>query len=132
MVRIMNAVLPICAGACLGALARWQLGLWLNTGSGIAWGTLAANWAGAYAVGLAVAFFQSHPDVDPAWRLAIVTGLLGALTTFSTFSSEAIALLQQARWGVALAHSGLHLIGSLALTALGLQTAAWWGLVPRA
>jgi CrcB protein len=124
----MNHALAICVGACLGALARWQLGLWLNPGAALPWGTLAANWVGAYAVGLAVVFFQAHTGLDPAWRLLIVTGLLGALTTFSTFSAEAIALLQQGRLAAALLHSGLHLFGSLLLAWLGvLSGQMWWG-----
>ena len=124
----MSHMFAICLGACLGALGRWQLGLWLNPGAALPWGTLAANWLGAYAVGMAVVFFQNHPAVDPAWRLLIVTGLLGALTTFSTFSAEAIALLQQGRVATALLHSGLHLFGSLLLAWLGVLSGhGWWG-----
>ncbi|HEX5388290.1 MAG TPA: fluoride efflux transporter CrcB [Burkholderiaceae bacterium] len=123
----MNHVLAICVGACVGALGRWQLGVWLNPGAALPWGTLAANWIGAYAVGLAVEFFQAHTGIDPAWRLFIVTGLLGALTTFSTFSAEAIALLQQGRVVTALLHAGLHLFGSLLLAWLGvLSGQTWW------
>lgn len=123
----MNHVWAICLGACAGALARWQLGLWLNPGGALPWGTLAANWAGAYAVGVAVVFFQTHTGIDPAWRLLVVTGLLGALTTFSTFSAEAVALLQQGRVATALLHAGLHLFGSLLLTWGGLVSAQrWW------
>lgn len=119
----MHAVIAICAGACIGALARWKLGLWLNTPAGVLpWGTLAANWIGAYLVGLAVMFFQSQTQIDPLWRLAIVTGFLGALTTFSTFSAEVIAMLQQGRWVLATGTAGLHLVGSLLLTVLGIQT----------
>ena len=125
----MNHVLAICVGACAGALARWQLGVWLNTGSAVLpWDTLAANWLGGYTVGVAVIFFQTHPGIDPAWRLLLVTGLLGALTTFSTFSAEAIALLQQGRVATALLHAGLHLLGSLLLAWLGvLSGQGWWG-----
>ncbi len=123
----MNNVLAICIGACAGALARWQLGLWFNAGGWLPWGTLAANWIGAYVIGVAVVFFQAHTGVDPAWRLLLITGLLGALTTFSTFSAEAVALIQQGRIGLALAHSGLHLFGSLLLTWAGVLSArAWW------
>lgn len=123
----MTPVLAICLGACAGALARWQLGLWLNTGGLLPWGTLVANWVGAYAIGVALVFFQQHPGLDEAWRLGLITGLLGALTTFSTFSAEAVALLQHGRWLIAFAHSGLHLAGSLLLTGLGLWSARhWW------
>ena len=119
----MPSVFAICLGACVGALLRWRLGLWLSTPhSLLPWGTLAANWIGAYAIGLAVALLQVNPHLDPAWRLAIVTGLLGALTTFSTFSIEVVTLLQQSRFALAMGVAGLHLFGSLALTWLGLKT----------
>ena len=123
----MHAVIAICIGACVGALARWRLGLWLNTPAGVLpWGTLAANWIGAYLVGMAVVYFQSQPQIDPVWRLAIVTGFLGALTTFSTFSAEVVTMLQQGRWLLATGTVGLHLLGSLLLTVLGIQTAKTW------
>lgn len=119
----MHAVLAICIGACLGALARWQLGLWLSHSSAlIPWGTLAANLIGGYLVGVCVGVFQQWPDIDPLWRLALVTGFLGALTTFSSFSAEVVALLQQGRLGLAMGTAGVHLFGSLALTLLGLKT----------
>ncbi|MDZ4100607.1 MAG: fluoride efflux transporter CrcB [Hydrogenophaga sp.] len=119
----MPSVIAICLGACVGALARWRLGLWLTTpGALLPWGTLAANWIGAYAIGLAFAFFNAQPQLDPVWRLAIVTGLLGALTTFSTFSIEVITLLQQGRVLLASGVAALHLLGSLLLTWLGLKT----------
>jgi len=121
----MASVLAICLGACVGALLRWRLGLWLNQPHGLLpWGTLAANWIGAYAIGLAMAVFHANPHIDPVWRLAIVTGLLGALTTFSTFSIEVITLLQQGRLALALGVASLHLLGSLLLTWLGLKTLA--------
>jgi fluoride exporter len=121
----LPSVIAICLGACVGALARWRLGLWLSApGSLLPWGTLAANWIGAYAIGLSVAFFNAQPQLDPVWRLAIITGLLGALTTFSTFSAEVVTLLQQGRILMASSVSGLHLIGSLLLTWLGLKTLA--------
>ncbi|WP_442909564.1 fluoride efflux transporter CrcB [Hydrogenophaga sp.] len=121
------SVIAICLGACVGALARWRLGLWLSApGSLLPWGTLAANWIGAYAIGLSLAFFNAQPQLDPVWRLAIVTGLLGALTTFSTFSAEVVTLLQQGRLVLASGVASLHLVGSLLLTWLGLRTAALW------
>ena len=123
----MHSVLAICLGACVGALARWRLGLWLNHSTALLpWGTLAANWLGAYLVGFAVVVFQSQTQLDPAWRLAIITGLLGALTTFSTFSVEVVGMVQQGRWWLALGSSSLHLLGSLLLTGVGMRSAAWW------
>lgn len=119
----MMSVIAICIGACLGALARWGLGLWLNTAGGLLpWGTLAANLIGGYAIGLCVGVFQALPQLDPVWRLALVTGFLGALTTFSSFSAEVVAMLQEARYALALFNAVLHLAGSLILTVLGLKT----------
>ncbi len=125
----MLTAAAISLGAALGALARWQLGLWLNplhNHAALAWGTLAANWIGAYAIGLAVVFFQSQTQIDPVWRLAIVTGVLGALTTFSTFSLEVVSMLQHGRWWLAAITTSLHVFGSLLLTWAGMRSAAAW------
>jgi CrcB protein len=108
----------------VGALARWRLGLWLNNpGSMIPWGTLAANLLGGYLVGVCVATFQSLPQIDPLWRLLLITGFLGALTTFSTFSAEVIAMLENERYALALGMASLHLFGSLLLTVVGIKSA---------
>ena len=122
----MGSVLAICIGACAGALARWGLGLWLSPGGLIPWGTLAANLIGGYLVGICVATFQSMPQIDPLWRLLLVTGFLGALTTFSTFSAEVIAMLQQQRCALALGTASLHLFGSLLLTVVGIRSAMFF------
>lgn len=127
----MLSIFAICIGASAGALARWALALWLNPAGGSAplwlpWGTLAANWLGGYGVGVAVGTFQAMPALDPVWRLALITGFLGALTTFSTFSVEVVAMLQSGRYAMALATSAVHLLGSLGLTVAGLQTVKWW------
>ncbi len=118
----MLNVLAICIGASLGAVARWQLGVWLSPGGVLPWGTLAANLIGGYLIGVCVAVFQSWPELDPVWRLALVTGFLGALTTFSSFSAEVIAMLQQSRYALALGTAALHLIGSLLMTIIGIKT----------
>ena len=133
----MLPVIAICIGASLGALARWGLGLWLSPGtisaisvpvvpvlSGIPLGTLAANLIGGYLVGICVAVFQAMPHLDPVWRLALVTGFLGALTTFSSFSAEVVGMLQQQRYSLALGTSALHLFGSLLLTVAGIKTSS--------
>ena len=121
----MSAVIAICIGACVGALARWQLGTWLNSQEALLpWGTLAANLIGGYLVGGCVALFQAQPDLDPAWRLLLVTGFLGALTTFSSFSAEVVAILSEGRLGIAIATACLHLFGSLLMTLAGLKTVA--------
>ena len=120
----MLSVIAICVGACVGALMRWGLGLWLSPGALIPWGTLAANLLGGYLVGLAIALFQAAPQLDPVWRLALITGFLGALTTFSSFSAEVVGMLMQQRYLLALGTAALHLLGSLLLTVAGLRTAA--------
>lgn len=120
----MLNVFVICVGASLGALARWRLGLWLSSGGVLPWGTLAANWIGAYVMGVCIAVFQTLPHIDPVWRLALITGFLGALTTFSSFSAEVVELLLQQRYLLALGSISLHLFGSLLLTVLGLQSMA--------
>lgn len=120
-------VLAICLGASVGALARWQLGLWLSTpGALLPWGTLAANLVGGYLIGICVAVFQQLPQLDPVWRLALVTGFLGALTTFSSFSAEVVAMLQQQRYALALGTASLHLLGSLTLTLAGIKSAMFF------
>lgn len=128
----MLSVVSICMGACIGALARWQLGLWLNPSTqddGVfPWGTLAANLMGGYLIGLCVGVFQNMPQLAPEWRLLCVTGFLGALTTFSTFSAEVVGMLQQGRLLLALSTAGVHLLGSLVLTYLGLLTVKWLGI----
>ena len=111
-------------GAVLGAWSRWLLGLWLNTKAD-AWphGTLVANLAGGYLIGLILGLIALHPEW-PSWiRLAAVTGFLGALTTFSTFSVEVVGMLEKGLLGQALGYLAVSLLGSLALTALGLLTA---------
>ncbi len=122
----MMSVVAICIGACLGALSRWGLGLWLNPGAVLPLGTLAANLIGGYLIGVAVAFFQSMPHLDPAWRLAIITGFLGALTTFSSFSAEVVGLLGQQRYLLGFGTAALHLFGSLLLTVAGIRTATFF------
>ncbi|MCE2879555.1 MAG: fluoride efflux transporter CrcB [Comamonadaceae bacterium] len=122
----MQTVLAICVGASLGALARWQLGLWLSHGGLIAWGTLAANLIGGFLVGLAIGAINARPELDPVWRLFLITGFLGGLTTFSSFSAEVMSELAEGRLGLALFTALAHLIGSLVLTWLGLKLVAWW------
>lgn len=110
-------------GAALGAWLRWGLSAWLNPKlPAFPLGTLVANFVGGYLVGLAVAFFLARADLAPAWRLFAVTGLLGGLTTFSTFSAEVTELALQGRAGTALLLAAAHLGGSLLLTVAGFAT----------
>ncbi|MFN9030192.1 MAG: fluoride efflux transporter CrcB [Betaproteobacteria bacterium] len=119
---LLGVLAAIALGAVLGAWLRWGLSYWLNERGALPLGTLAANLIGAYVIGLAVVVFALQPGLSPLWRLFLVTGLLGALTTFSTFSAESIAMLSNGQWGLALTHTALHLVGSLAATAAGIAT----------
>lgn len=117
------AFLAVGIGAALGAWLRWGLGLLLNAlYPPIPPGTLAANLIGGYLIGLALAWFVQHPGLAPEWRLLLVTGFLGGLTTFSTFSAEIFTLLARAQYAAGLAAVGLHVVGSLAMTGLGVWT----------
>ena len=110
-------------GAALGAWLRWGFGTWFNpVFPTLPLGTLAANLVGGYLVGLAVAYFGEHAGLPPEARLFIITGFLGGLTTFSTFSAEAVTLLARAQYGWALAHMATHLAGSIVMTVLGMLT----------
>lgn len=120
----MHAAVAVCLGACMGALLRWRLGLWLNhDGSWLPWGTLAANLIGGYLIGLALGVLQQYPHVDPWWRLFVITGLLGALTTFSSFSAEVLEMMALARWLQAFVTMASHVGGSLLLSLAGFGTA---------
>ncbi len=117
------AFLAVGLGAALGAWLRWGLGNMLNAVfPTLPMGTLAANLIGGYVIGLAVAFFSQHPGLSPEARLFLITGFLGGLTTFSTFSAEAVSLLTRGEVFWALVHMGSHLGGSLLLTWLGMLT----------
>ena len=120
----MLPVLAISIGAAFGALSRWGLALWLTPGGVIPWGTLAANLLGGYLIGIAIAVFQAMPQLDPVWRLLLVTGFLGGLTTFSTFSAEVVMYLMEERYGLAVGTALLHVLGSLLMTVAGIKTAA--------
>jgi len=126
----MLAVIAISIGASLGALARWQLGLWFNpavtAGTALPWGTLAANLIGGYLIGVCVAVFQAMPQLDPTWRLVLITGFLGGLTTFSSFSAEVVSMLMQQRYVLALGTAAVHVLGSLLLTVVGIRTATYF------
>ena len=120
---MLKSVIAISLGASAGSVLRWGLGLMLNAlFPPIPMGTLAANLIGGYCIGLAVSFFDFFPALSPEWRLLCITGFLGGLTTFSTFSAEVTALLQQQRLFMAVGAIGLHVFGSLLMTLLGIAT----------
>jgi CrcB protein len=118
-----KSIVAIAVGSALGALLRWQLGDKLNSVfPTLPPGTLVANLIGAYVVGLCVAFFATYPAISPEWRLLLITGFCGGLTTFSTFSAEVTVLLQQGRVSWALGAVAAHVAGSLAMTFAGIGT----------
>ena len=118
-----KSIAAIAIGAALGALLRWQLGAKLNNlFPTIPPGTLAANLIGAYVVGLGIAFFASYSAISPEWRLLVITGFCGGLTTFSTFSAEITVLLQQGRISWALGAVAAHVVGSVLMTFAGIGT----------
>lgn len=119
-------ILAVSVGAALGALLRWALGLKLNSLlPSMPPGTVVANLVGGYIIGAAIAFFANSPGLAPEWRLLIITGFCGGLTTFSTFSAEVVVLLQQGRLVWALGTVATHLLGSLLMTMLGLLSVHW-------
>ena len=119
----MGSVFAICIGASVGALSRWGLALWLTPGGVIPWGTLAANLLGGYLIGVAIAVFQAMPQIDPVWRLLLVTGFLGGLTTFS---AEVVTYLLEARYGLATGVALIHVTGSLLMTVAGIRSATFF------
>ncbi len=117
-------VLAISIGAAAGALLRWQLGVQLNSLFPILPpGTLAANLVGGYIIGLAIDYFAQAPHLSPEWRLLIITGFCGGLTTFSTFSAEVVTRLQEGQLLWAMGAIAIHVTGSLLMTLAGLATA---------
>lgn len=118
---MLYSIIAVATGAALGALWRWGLGEWLNPlYAPIPLGTLAANLIGGLLVGLAVAYFAHQHTAAPQWRLFVITGFLGGLTTFSTFSMEVVHMLERHDYAWAFASAGAHLGGSLALAGAGL------------
>ena len=115
--------IAVAVGAALGAWLRWGLTVFLgHVHAHIQLGTLVANLAGGYLIGLALGFFDTAPALSPAWRLFVITGFLGGLTTFSSFSGEAMVLLQRGHYAWAFAHSALHLLGSIGCCVAGYAT----------
>lgn len=121
-----GSLFAVLIGGGVGSLARWMLALRFNSISPqVPFGTLLANWIGAFIVGAAMSYFIRQPNLDPHWKLLITTGFCGGLTTFSTFSYETIALLQGGEWLAALSNLLLNLVGSLVFTALAFALVSW-------
>ncbi len=120
---MFKLILSISMGASIGAVMRWQLGVKLNAlYPQLPLGTLSANLLGGYIIGLAASYTAQHPNLSPEWRLLIMTGFCGGLTTFSTFSLEVVNLLQQGKFTWAMANISTHVLGSLLMTFLGFAT----------
>ncbi|MBX9963838.1 MAG: fluoride efflux transporter CrcB [Burkholderiales bacterium] len=116
-----TGAIAVGIGAALGAWLRWALGHFLNVVFPLLpLGTLAANLIGGFLIGVAVEVFATRAELAPEMRLFIITGFLGGLTTFSTFSAEAVSLIQRGQTGWAVAHIATHLVGSIVLTILGI------------
>ena len=123
----MKSLCAVMLGGSLGAVLRWGLSVTLNhRWSSMPLGTWLANLLGGFLVGVAVAWFSKHADMDPAWRLFVITGLLGGLTTFSSFSAEVVSMLQNERYQWALATVALHVLGSLLMTVIGIRLVESW------
>ncbi len=124
---MLQSMLVIAGGGATGAVLRWLLSLGLNPLSPILpLGTLTANLLGGYLIGVVLSLLQALPDLNPLWRLFLVTGFLGGLTTFSTFTSEIMLMLEQQRLYLALFTIALHVAGSLLAMAVGIWTLEWW------
>jgi len=116
-------VAAVGIGAALGAWMRWWLGVAMNAlVPGLPMGTLAANLIGGYLVGIGVTVFEQYGGLAPELRLFVITGFLGGLTTYSTFSAESVSLLTTGRYGWAFAHTLAHLLGSISMTLLGIAS----------
>jgi fluoride exporter len=119
------SILAVGIGGALGSLFRWFLGLRLNAlFPALPLGTLASNVIAGYIIGVAVAYFGRNPQIAPEWRLFIITGLMGGLSTFSTFSAEVVQHLQQGRLNWAAGEIAIHVAASVVMTVLGIATVA--------
>lgn len=117
---VLKTIASLSLGASFGATLRFLFEKYLNSVfSNVHLGTLSANLLGGFLIGIAFSFFAKNPDIAPEWRIFVITGFLGGLTTFSSFSVETTVLLQQGHYSSALLVIGLHVVGSLILTACG-------------
>jgi fluoride exporter len=127
MIIQLKTILAVSCGAALGALLRLALSSRFNAiGFFVPLGTLLSNLIGGYLVGVLLGFLSQAPALSPAWRLFLITGFCGGLTTFSTFSVEVVQMLEQGRTGIALTTISIHVLGSLLMTWAGLASASWW------
>lgn len=123
---MISSVIAISVGASLGAVLRWLLGIGFNAvWATMPLGTLLANLVGGYLIGLATSFFEAQGHLPPELKLLVITGFLGGLTTFSAFSAEVVLVMQSGDYLKAFLTIAFHLLGSLALTMLGIATYNW-------
>jgi CrcB protein len=123
---LFYSFLAVAIGGATGSLLRWGTGILLNPVlSNLPLGTLTVNLVGGYLIGISVAFFAGHPNLPDPWRLLVITGFLGGLTTFSSFSAEVTTMFLEENYGWALMTAASHLFGSLLLTTLGIYTFKW-------
>ena len=126
---MLKAILAVALGSAMGGLLRWALSLKLNSAfPALVPGTLVVNLLGGYIVGFAVAYFMDATSIPPELRLLIITGFCGGLTTFSAFSADVVSLLQQGQWTIAAAVMAANVVGSIAMTFLGIASWHWLGL----
>ena len=123
---MFKSIVAVALGAAIGAISRWLLGNALNPlFSTFSAGILFANLLGGFLIGILLHIISIYPEISTTWKLFLMTGLLGSLTTFSAFSAEIFTLLQSQRWGNALLVALIHLLGSILMTALGFITATY-------
>lgn len=125
MPLLLKSILAIALGSTVGGLLRWFLSLKFNSMFTLPLGTLLSNLIAGYIIGVAIGYFSNTPQLSPEWRLFIITGFCGGLSTFSTFSAEIIQFFQKGElfWG--LSTIAIHVIGSLLMTAIGLASYQW-------
>jgi fluoride exporter len=122
---MLPSIFAVGIGGALGSLLRWVLGIRLNSlFPSLPLGTFASNVIAGYIIGVAIGYFARHPSMAPEWRLFVITGLMGGLSTFSTFSAEVVNHLQEGRLGWAVGEIAIHVCASLVMTILGLGTVA--------
>lgn len=123
---MLGSIAAVALGGALGSLLRWLLSVrYNNLLPALPLGTLASNLIAGYIIGVAIAYFGKHAELAPEWRLFVITGLMGGLSTFSTFSAEVTSHLQAGRIGWAVAEAAIHLAGSVLMTLAGLASVAW-------
>lgn len=113
--------IAVGVGGAIGSILRWRISAWLNQPHAwLPWGTLTVNWLGGFLIGILVAFFAHNPYLSSPWKLFLITGIMGGLTTFSTFTSESVGMLQNGAYFTFVSQVCLHLVGSIVLCMVGM------------